>query len=140
MSDPANADRLAAIEGDGEELSEARQRQAAICAELDELADQVGRGRISVTLAARAEPGILARLQEIDRWVEDLTPPSPLRGLLGAGDDIMERWRTAPMSAKRQVARALFMPTNIGELRVKRATLHGRIGEPAADRIVLRTS
>jgi site-specific DNA recombinase len=139
LSDPANAERLVADDGDSDELFEARQHLAVVRAELDDLADRVGRGEISATLAARAEPTILTRLHEVERRVDELATPSSIRGLFGPGDDVIARWETAPMSAKREVARELLTPAMIGELRVTRSTRFGTNPSPVADRAIWNT-
>ena len=137
LTDPANAGRFAATGGTDEAMFEAHERQAAIRAELDDLADKVGRGDLSPSLAARAEPGMLTRLAEADRRIEDLVAPNSLRGLLDVGDDrALASWQAAPMSAKREVARQTLTPAMVGELRVRRTVRRGPHVEPAADRIV----
>ena len=115
---PDNVERLAADDDHDEELAAVRDDQARIRAELDDLAERVGRGEVSATLAARAEPLILERLRAVDRRVEELATPSSLRGLLAPGDDLSARWRQAPMSAKREAARMLLAPTMLGTLYV----------------------
>lgn len=124
--------RIAAEDGDDAALADARDSVGRIRAELDDLADSVGRGDVSATLAARAEPAILARLRDAETLVEDLSTPSSLRGLLGA--DISTSWRDAPMSTRREVARTLLSPAFLGELRVGRAPTPGRPC-PVEDRV-----
>ena len=63
LTRPENVERLVA-DGDDDDGARRRPRRGrGDPAELDDLADQVGRGELSATLAARAEPAILARLR-----------------------------------------------------------------------------
>lgn len=125
LARPDNVERLTAGESDGGELDGARLEVAKLRAELDDLADQVGRGSISATLAARAEPGILARLRSAEAHAEALATPSRLRGLITPGADVARRWKSVPMSARREIARILLAPDAIGQLRVTRAPSRG---------------
>jgi hypothetical protein len=89
--------RLTADEADDAELASVRDEIAAVRAELDDLADRLGRGEISATLAARAEPRMLDRLRAAEARAADLSTPSALRGLVEPGEDVAARWKAAPM-------------------------------------------
>ena len=54
-------------------------------AELDDLADSVGAGDVTATLAGAAEPAILERLRVVERELDELTAPASLRGLIEPG-------------------------------------------------------
>ncbi|MFI5888519.1 recombinase family protein [Actinoplanes sp. NPDC051513] len=124
ISRPENLAWLTARDDD-EELLAARRQVAEIRSELDDLADQVGAGRLSASLAARAEPGIRARLNAAEAREAELATPAPLRDLIGADMDPVERWQNAPMSARREVVKLLFSPELIGQLRVLRSPTRG---------------
>jgi site-specific DNA recombinase len=124
LSRPENLTWLAARDDD-EELLAARRQVAQIRSELEDLADQVGAGRLSATLAARAEPGIRARLRAAEAREADLATPAPLRDLIGANLDPVERWTNAPISARREVVKLLFSPEVCGQLRVQRSATPG---------------
>jgi site-specific DNA recombinase len=139
LARPDNVERLTRNEGNGEALTAAKEQVAEITAELDDLADRLGRGQISGELAARAEPGIIARLQEAERRRDELETPDVLRGLIEPGKDVGRRWKAAPLSAKRVVARRLLVPELIGELRIARKDEQWR-KVPVDERITWRTS
>jgi DNA invertase Pin-like site-specific DNA recombinase len=137
LARPDNVERLTADAGD-ERLTAVRAEIAGLRAELDDLADQLGRGEISATLAARAEPRIAERLRAAEGREAELATPNVLRGILGPGDDVAHRWDIAPMSARRDVARLLLSPEVIGELRIARAGTPGHRTE-LDDRVHWRT-
>lgn len=137
LSRPDNVERLTAGEGNDAELDQVRAAIAEIQAELDDLADQVGAGELSATLAARAEPAIQRRLRAARDREAELATPSALRGFVAPGADVARRWDAAPMSAKRQVARLLLAPDVLGELRVTRSPSRGH-KVPVDDRVAWR--
>ena len=136
LARPDNVERLTRRD-DGAALADARRQVAEIQAELDDLADRVGRGHLSATFAARAEPAIQERLRAAQQRRDELSTPSVLRGLIAPGKDVARRWRAAPMSAKRTVARILLSPDVIGELRIARKAEPWRRA-PVEDRVVWR--
>lgn len=111
--------------GDDEELARIRDDVASVRGEYDDLAEQVGSGRLSATLAAKAEPGILTRLRAAEARERELSTPNALAGLITPGKDVARRWKAAEMSTKREVARLLLSPDVVGELRVKRSPTPG---------------
>ncbi|NDL58611.1 recombinase family protein [Phytoactinopolyspora mesophila] len=119
------------------ELAALRDQIAAIQVELDDLADQVGRGDLTAALAARAEPGIRKRLETAQQREIELSTPGVLRRLLGPGADIAARWADMPMSAKREAARLVLSPGYVGQLRVTPNPVPGRRGTPVEERVVL---
>lgn len=137
LSRKDHAARLTAGDGEGEQLAAVRAEVAAIRVELDELADQLGRGEVTATLAARAEPAIIKRLKDAEQREQELSTPSVLRGLITPGRDVARRWRAAPMSAKRAVARIVLSPNVLGELRVARSAVRNN-QTPVADRVIFR--
>lgn len=137
LSRKDNVDRLTAVEGGGEALQAVRDEVANIRKELDDLGDQVGRGELSVTLAARAEPGILKRLKDAEAREQELSTPSILRGLITPGADVARRWRAVPMEVKREIARILLSPNVLGELRLTRSAKPGQ-RLPVEERVVWR--
>jgi site-specific DNA recombinase len=119
-----HARRLTAGDDDGR-LEAVRAEIAGVRAELDDLADKLGRGEISATLAARAEPQLLERLRRAEAREAELSTPDELRALVGPGDEVRHRWDLAPMSARRDVARLVLTPELLGELRVTRSPSPG---------------
>jgi site-specific DNA recombinase len=120
LSRPDNVERLTRDDSRDEELTAVRQHVAEVRAELDDLADRLGRGELSAALTARAEPAIVARLRAAEEREEFLSTPSVLRGLTTPGKDVGRRWKAAPLSAKREAARLPLSPGVLGELRVTR--------------------
>lgn len=137
LSRADNWAKLAADPGADERLEGLRDQVATIQAELDELADAVGRGTLSASLAARAEPAIVARLEAARTELARLSTPSVLSGILEPGPNISRRWRAIPCSAKREVARLLLTPQVLGQLRVKRSPVRGH-RVPIEDRVSWR--
>lgn len=134
---PDNVERLTANEGGSERLEAVREEIINIRGELDDLADQVGRGDLSATLAARAEPAIRTRLRDAEAREMEMSTPSILRGLISPGADVARRWKATPMEVKREIARILLAPNVIGELRVTKSAKPGQ-RLPVEDRVVWR--
>lgn len=120
---------------DDRELLAIRDQLAPVRARHDELAAAVAAGTLSVTLAARSGPTILAEIQRLEKREKDLATPSVLRGLIEPGADVVRRWATAPMSTRREVARLLLTPTLLGELRITSSSTRGPRRVPAEKRI-----
>ncbi|MBV8994043.1 MAG: hypothetical protein JO287_10175 [Pseudonocardiales bacterium] len=137
LARPAVIDTLRAGEQhDDRELSVIRDQLAAVRARHDELADAVATGTLSVALAARSEPALLAEIERLEKRENELATPSALRGLIEPGADVARRWASVPMSSRRDIARLLLTPQLIGELRVTPTPLRGRRRVPAEDRIL----
>jgi site-specific DNA recombinase len=124
LARPDNVEWLTARDDHGAAITEVRGDIAEIRKELADLAAQVGAGKVSATLAATAEPAILARLKDAEQREQELSTPSVLRAIM-PGKDVARRWKSAPMSARREVARLLLAPGVLGELRVTRSTTPG---------------
>jgi hypothetical protein len=107
------------------ELQKARDDVAAVTEELEELAEKLGSGAITATLAAKAEPGILARLGAAQKRETDLSTPSMLAGLITPGDGVHKRWGSMPIAAKRELLRILLQPGLLGQLRLGRTVNPG---------------
>jgi hypothetical protein len=121
---------------DDRELSAIRDQLATVRARHDDLADAVATGTLSVVLAARSEPALLAEIERLEKREQELTTPSALRGLIEPGADVARRWATAPMSTRRDIARLLLTPQLIGELRITPSPTRGPRPVPAEDRIL----
>jgi hypothetical protein len=131
----------AAVDKTNAALVKARAEVSSIQQELDDLADQVGSGALSATLAARAEPGIQARLDEARKLEQELSTPVRLRALIKPGPGVASRWEAAPMSTRREVARLLLSPDGLGELRVMRRPRNaGPRHVPVRHRVQWRTN
>jgi site-specific DNA recombinase len=124
LSKPDVVDRLCAP-GDDAALADVRNDIAAIRAELDQLSDNVAQGLLSVAFAAQTEPGLRRRLEIAQTRETELATPHQLRGIIEPGADVAARWETAPMSARRLVARMLLVPEVIGQLRVTKSPVSG---------------
>lgn len=119
---------------DDRELSKVRDQLATVRARHDELAEALAAGTLSVALAARSEPAILAEIERLEKREKELATPSALRGLIEPGEDVARRWATAPMSTRREIARLLLTPKLIGELRITPSPTPGH-RVPAEERI-----
>ncbi len=120
---------------DDRELSAIRDQLATVRARHDELAEALAAGTLSVTLAARSEPTILAEIQRLEKRDKELATPSALRGLIEPGTDVARRWAAAPMSTRREIARLLLTPKLLGELRITPSPTRGPRPIPAEERI-----
>lgn len=137
LSEADYAERLRANDGRNDAALEAIESEiAAMRAELDELWRDVERGDVSPKAATVAERGLTAKLADAERRKAELSTPSVLRGLISPGEDVVGRWKAAPMSTKREVARLLFAPERLGELRVTRSPKPGHRG-PIEQRVRL---
>lgn len=111
------------LSDDGDELlTAARGTVEQIRAEHTDLIAQVAAGTISATLAAGAEPGILARLAAAEATVAELATPSELNGLVDPGPDISAQWESRPMAVRREIVRLMFSLSRFGALTVARET------------------
>jgi DNA invertase Pin-like site-specific DNA recombinase len=135
LGDPARADRITRRDADDAELEAAKVAVAEVEAELRDLVDRVSRGALSLDFAQRVEPGIRQRLDAAKARVTELETPAPLAGYITPGRDVARRWKAAPMSARREVARVLLTPAYLGELRVTRSPSPGHRA-PVKDRTV----
>jgi site-specific DNA recombinase len=106
--------------GAGAELAAVRGRLALARTELAELRAAAGDGRVSVATLVSVEPGLLARIDTEEAEQTRLTTPSFLHGLITPGADVAARWEQMPVSARREVARTLLVPTLLGALHVNR--------------------
>jgi hypothetical protein len=103
---------------DDDALASARDEVARCKAEHADLVAQVAGGKLSASMAAGAEPGILGRLQLAEKRVQELTVPLGLRQLIDPGPRVIKQWRAMPMEAKREVVRLLFAPGLLGVLSI----------------------
>ncbi|HEX6343010.1 recombinase family protein [Umezawaea sp.] len=120
---------------DEKKLAEVRDGVARARRDFDELADQVSAGTLSAVFAARAEPGILARLRAAEQREKALKTPAALQGETGPREWVQARWDVAPMAARRTLAQTLFSPDLIGTLRLMRSPTPGK-RVPVMDRVV----
>lgn len=88
---------------------------------IKERAEHDGLANLSVGLAAKMEPPILARIADLERQERDLTRPAELDGPLHPGDDIAVRWKAAVLPAKRDMIRLLLSPNYLGLLWLSQA-------------------
>ena len=132
------AELRATTDAGGRELARVRGELEAARAEHEALLRAVGDGRVSVAALAHAEPAMLARVRDLEVRERDLAAPPALRGLVGPGPDVAQRWRDTPVSTRREVARILLSPSVLGTLAVLRrpAGCNGHV--PAVERVQWR--
>ncbi|WP_431880248.1 recombinase family protein [Micromonospora marina] len=112
--------------GTDERLDQVRAELAAVRLQLTDLAAALAARKISVLLAASAEPPLrqeLARLEALDRELS--VPPVLSRFVAPADTEARKRWAGMPMSARRDAARALCIPGRLGVPTVHRTTDRG---------------
>lgn len=120
----------------GEELAAVDAELAEVRGELADLSARVAAGELTVAFAARTEPGIQARILELEERRSKLSTPAVLRGLITPGGDVGERWAALPTVAqRREWVAALLCPEMAGQLRVTRSRVPGH-RTPIGDRVV----
>jgi hypothetical protein len=103
--------------------------------DIDALAARLdGGGPATRRLLDRELPRLDAALLEAKRHRDELTAPALLRGLIEPGKGVRRRWAAAPMPARREIARAVFVPELLGELRITK----GAHTDPLDGRVVFR--
>ncbi|AJC60173.1 recombinase family protein [Streptomyces sp. 769] len=106
LSRPDAAELLADDSEKAEEaaalLAEAAEKRAT----LDETADKVAAGEMTVAMAARIEAKLLPEVEALEERARSLSTAPVLRGLIRA--DIAEVWPTLPIARQREVIKALM--------------------------------
>ena len=139
LGDPDLVGQLTANDGrDDAELRRIEDDLAKHRARLDELEREVERGETTARMASAEERGLNVKIADAEVRKAELSTPSALRDMISPGADVARRWKGAPMSTKRAVARLLLAPDVLGELRVVRKPHPGPTSCPVQDRIVLR--
>ena len=123
--------------GDDADLSRLRGELEQARAELADTENATPANLYEAKLFARLAETQAKRVAELENRERDLTLPSALRHLIEPGADVAARWKAAPVSAKREVARLLLSPGPglLGELRVIRDPRRGPGRTPAAERV-----
>ena len=137
--DDVIAELRAGQDGPGSELARVRGDLGAARAELASLRKLGARPfgdpqRLSAAALAEIEPGLVGKVTELESRERELSVPPALAGLITPGKDVRSRWRDAPVSARREVARMLCSSAILGQLRVTRSPSPGRKVE-ARDRV-----
>ncbi|MEV5124293.1 recombinase family protein [Streptomyces decoyicus] len=101
--DEEQAESIAAL------LAEAAEKRAT----LEEIADKVAAGDMTVTMAARIEAQLLPEVEALEQQAQEASTAPVLRGLIRS--DIAEVWPSLPLAQQREVIKALMdvtlMPT-----------------------------
>jgi site-specific DNA recombinase len=137
LARPDVIDELRRGASDDAELAGVRDCLAEARAELAALRAAVSSGTLTVASLVAAEPGLVARVEELERRERDLSAPPQLAALITPGRDVKRRWKAAPMSARRDVARLLLVPSLLGQLRVTRSPVDRR-PTPVVQRVIWR--
>jgi site-specific DNA recombinase len=119
----------------GEALARVDAELSEVRAELADLSVRVAAGELTVGFAARTEPGIQARITDLERQRSSLSTPAVLRGLVAPGEDVAVKWKAFVIAQRREVAALVLTPKLAGELRVLRSAARGH-RTPTADRAV----
>jgi DNA invertase Pin-like site-specific DNA recombinase len=129
--------RLRAVRAADAELVTVRTDLAQARSELSALR-AAGRARkVTVATLLEIEPALAGRVGELEAREEELRTP-PALSVLPPGKDVARRWKAAPMSARRMVARMLLAPSMLGELRLGRTPTPGRRAAAVAERVEWR--
>lgn len=103
---------------DDGDVREAAAEVARLNAQLDGFVNEAVEGRLTPTTLARIEAKLLPLIADAEARARVAGTPPVLRKLLGAAD-VAERWDALPLTARREVLRAL------GEWRMQRAGRRG---------------
>jgi site-specific DNA recombinase len=128
----ARPDVIAGLRQAPERDSELARLRASLAEARSELASlqAAGRaGKVSVGTLLAVEPGLVARVEALEARERELITP-PALSVIPPGRDVARRWKAAPMSARRQVARLLLSPEILGTLRVVRSPTPGHRTKP----------
>ena len=137
LARPDVIEQLRAGRQDDGELAGVRDALAEARAELGALRAAVGAGRLSVASLVAAEPALLGRVDELERQDRELSTPPELAALITPGRDVRRRWKAAPVSTRRAVARLLLTPGLLGRLRITRSPIPGH-RVPVEQRVIWR--
>ncbi len=109
-----------------EELAQLDALLASERAELKNLERRVRARELSIDFAASVEPGIRARLAELEARRTELETPPELRGLVGPRGEVQARLAAIDDVARlRRIAQLVLSPRLAGELRVMRSPSRG---------------
>ncbi|MFK4243550.1 recombinase family protein [Micromonospora chokoriensis] len=101
--------------GQDERLDRVRAELAAVRLQLVDLAAAVAGRKLSITLAASAEPPLLAEEARLEAAERELSVPPRLSRFAAPSDAaVRQRWYDSPMSARRDAARDLCVPGRLG--------------------------
>lgn len=129
LASPDVIAELRAVPDHDGELTKLRADLAEARSELTSLRTAARAGRLSTATLIAVEPGHVARVEALEARERELVTP-PALSTITPGKDVARRWKAAPMSARRQVARLLCSPPILGTLRVGRSPTPGHRAEP----------
>lgn len=131
------AQALTATADDPVALAAAEADLAAVQQDIDDLADRASNGGPAARkLLDRNLPKLEQRLAQAQTRRDELTAPSRLRGLINPGKGVGRRYKAATLEVRREIARTLFVPDLLGQLRVAK----GPLRDPPQERVIWRRS
>jgi DNA invertase Pin-like site-specific DNA recombinase len=130
LSRPDVYDMLAGGGEDDPALQRARDKLAVLKARHADMAAGLAAGRLSVELAAAAEPPLLAELAAAGKAVQVLSLPPVIQRFMGGESDVAAAWASSTLAAKRELIRTYFARIAIrkrdtGGARIAMLTLTG---------------
>lgn len=84
---------------------------------------------------ARSAAALAERIETMEALERELTLPPAVAGMIRPGVSIWTSWMSAPVSARREVARTILKPEYLGQVRISAAPNRGPRRVPAAERI-----
>ncbi|MFF5214793.1 recombinase family protein [Micromonospora sp. NPDC000442] len=124
-------------EGSDERLAEVRRELAAVKLQLADLAAAVAARRLSITLAASAEPALLADERRLEKLEVELSvPPKASRFVAPSDAEARKSWAATPMSGRRDLARELCVPGRLGVPTVLKTTDRSWCADPEHEKPV----
>ena len=132
LSDPGEWEATFGVDDYDERAAPILDEIAEVQARLDDLYGRVRRGDLSGEALAAIEPGLLADRAGAQKRLASLSTPVGLGDLITPGADVVARWVTMPMAARREVVRMLLGEHGVlGTLRLGHARPGGGRGGPA---------
>lgn len=137
LSRPDVFEELSASPEDSAEAERVAGELAQLRAQLAEAELEVPASIAEAKTMAQLREGLAARITAAETRQRELTVPAELLSLIEPGGHVAERWRDAPVAARRRAAQILLSPEILGEVRISRSPVPGHRVD-AIDRIVWR--
>jgi DNA invertase Pin-like site-specific DNA recombinase len=118
----------------GEELRTVRGRLAQARAERDEFRGAKASNVSQALIIANSLEDKEREVRQLEERERELTMPPSVLKMIAPGAHIWDRWQAAPISARRDVARAILQPHRLGRPYIEPSPTRGRY-QPIAERI-----
>lgn len=139
LTDPINLERLTKVTVDNSHVQALRADITKAEFELKELVANVKAGKVSALMGTAAQDGLEDRIAAAKQRLREIGTPPEVAPWLEDAETIEDKWKTAPISAKRDLLRFVLSPDRLGELRIMRRPKNtGSISCPVEGRVRFR--